>query len=222
MFELTLTFDNGPTPRVTDAVLDVLASYQIRATFFVLGEKLSEPAGRRVAGRAHEEGHWIGNHTWSHPAPFGQWADRQDPTSEIVRTQDLMGSLAHPDRFFRPPGGGGYLDRRLLSAKALRCIRSQGMTLVLWNAIPRDWEDPDNWPAAGLEQCRRNERSLMVLHDTDTGAMRNLPRFIGSVLDAGGRFRQRFPPDCVPILRGELTGPIDRYVTLERGKEHIQ
>jgi peptidoglycan/xylan/chitin deacetylase (PgdA/CDA1 family) len=66
MFDLTLTFDNGPDPETTPRVLDVLALRSIRSTFFVVGNKLSTPEGRGLARRAHEEGHWIGNHTWSH------------------------------------------------------------------------------------------------------------------------------------------------------------
>jgi hypothetical protein len=66
MFDLTLTFDNGPEPETTPFVLDVLARRSLRTTFFVVGHKLSTLEGRRLARRAHEEGHWIGNHTWSH------------------------------------------------------------------------------------------------------------------------------------------------------------
>jgi hypothetical protein len=69
MFDLTLTFDNGPDPETTPFVLDVLARRSLRTTFFVVGHKLSTLEGRRLARRAHEEGHWIGNHTWRHSVP---------------------------------------------------------------------------------------------------------------------------------------------------------
>jgi peptidoglycan/xylan/chitin deacetylase (PgdA/CDA1 family) len=59
--EVTLTFDNGPEPGVTEEVLEVLKREAILATFFVLGAKLADPARRRLAGQAHAEGHWIGN-----------------------------------------------------------------------------------------------------------------------------------------------------------------
>ena len=58
MFDLTLTFDNGPDPETTPFVLDVLARRSLRTTFFVVGHKLSTLEGRRLARRAHEEGHW--------------------------------------------------------------------------------------------------------------------------------------------------------------------
>jgi peptidoglycan-N-acetylglucosamine deacetylase len=215
MLDITLTFDNGPTPGVTEHVLDVLARYAIRTTFFVLGRKLSRADGKSVAGRAHREGHWIGNHTWSHPLPFGQWPETADPGGEILQTQQELSALAHPDRLFRPAGGGGYLDRRLLNARALEYLRAQSMTLVLWNCVPRDWEEPVGWVTIALEQCRRADRPLLVLHDVATGAMDQLPRFIETVLDAGGRFQQEHPPDCVPMRRGEITGPIEQYLTVQ-------
>ena len=71
--EVTLTFDNGPDPEATPHVLDVLAARDLKATFFVVGERLA--AARHLAERAHAEGHWIGNHTWTHRAPFGELED---------------------------------------------------------------------------------------------------------------------------------------------------
>ncbi|MFC3125524.1 polysaccharide deacetylase family protein [Pseudoroseomonas globiformis] len=58
---VTLSFDNGPEPEVTPAVLDVLRARDVPATFFLLGQKLA--AHRAIAERAKAEGHWIGNHT---------------------------------------------------------------------------------------------------------------------------------------------------------------
>ncbi len=53
MFDVTLSFDNGPTQGVTEDVLAVLADHDIRATFFVVGEKVATPAGQHLAARAH-------------------------------------------------------------------------------------------------------------------------------------------------------------------------
>jgi hypothetical protein len=84
---------------------------------------------------------------------------------------------------------------------------------VLWNAIPRDWEDPLGWVETALAQCAAQPWTLLVLHDLPTGAMGRLRIFIERVLDHGGRFRQDFPADCVPILRGEPVGSLEGYVT---------
>jgi peptidoglycan/xylan/chitin deacetylase (PgdA/CDA1 family) len=213
VFDVTLSFDNGPEPEVTPSVLAALRRRDVRASFFVLGRKLLDSAGRRCAEQAAGEGHWIGNHTFSHSVPLGRRPDEAGVgASEIGRTQDLIGELAHPVRPFRPFGGGGNLDDRLLSAASLEYLMKGRYSLVLWNAIPRDWEDPDAWVDRALAQCAAQPWTLLVLHDLPTGAMRHLDRFLGRVAEAGGRFRQEFPPDCVPLREGEIALPVDRYV----------
>jgi peptidoglycan/xylan/chitin deacetylase (PgdA/CDA1 family) len=117
-----------------------LAACGLRATFFVLGDKLRDP--RALAERAHAEGHWIGNHTYNHLAPLGLSAERGIAASEITRTEALVGDLAHERRFFRRTGGG-LLDQRLLSPEALQQLQKGGYTCVLWNTIPEHWAYPE-------------------------------------------------------------------------------
>lgn len=199
---------------MTPRVLDVLNLAGIKTTFFVLGEKLADPKSRAVAKEAAAEGHWIGNHTKRHRVPLGIANDDVEVLSEILDTQALIGELAHPDRLFRPFGGGGALGQHLLNETAVRVLKEEKMTCVLWNAIPRDWEDPRGWAETAIAQCLGQPWSLMVLHDLPTGAMGRLRIFIDRVLDHGGRFRQDFPPDCVPIRRGEVVGDLKPYVTI--------
>jgi peptidoglycan/xylan/chitin deacetylase (PgdA/CDA1 family) len=212
MFDLTLTFDNGPEPEATPQVLDVLARRGLRTTFFVIGEKLATSAGRRLAARAHADGHWIGNHSYTHSQPFGLRTEADAAEREIGRTQDLIGALAHPKRLFRPFAGGS-LDRRLLSGAVVDYLVREKFTCVLWNAIPRDWSDPDGWVERALGQCRERPWTLMVLHDLPTGAMGHLDAFLDRVAALGGRLRQDFPPDCLPIVEGIIVRPIEGYVT---------
>ncbi|RTM08328.1 MAG: polysaccharide deacetylase family protein [Bradyrhizobiaceae bacterium] len=213
MHDLTLTFDNGPDPDVTPRVLDILAARGIKTTFFVIGEKLADPARRRLAERAHGEGHWIGNHTFTHSVPLGEQSGRDTAEREIGRTQAAIGDLAHPQRWFRPFGGGGNLDRRLLKPSVVDYLTRNRHSCVLWNSIPRDWDDPDGWTARALDQCSRQPWTLMVLHDLPTGAMAHLDRFLDRAAAAGARFRQDFPPACVPIREGEIALPINDYVS---------
>jgi len=209
MFDLTLSFDNGPTPEVTPHVLDVLCRHRVKSTFFVIGQKVAQQ--KALAERAHAEGHWIGNHTWSHSVPFGlMTADAA--VQEFDRTQQAIGWLLHHHHFFRPYGQGGNLDNRLLSRAVLEYLARETATIVLWSALPRDWNDPDGWVERALAQIAAQPWSLMVLHDLPTGAMRHLDRFLGLVADRGGRVRQDFPPDCLPMIDGRLTQPLDRYL----------
>jgi peptidoglycan/xylan/chitin deacetylase (PgdA/CDA1 family) len=211
--DVTLTFDNGPEPGATEQVLAVLGKEQILATFFVLGAKLADPARRKLAARAHAEGHWIGNHTMTHGVPFGKLQTPGAATREIREAQNLIGELAHPDRLFRPFGGGGALGPHLLNQEAVEVLRLEKMTCVLWNAIPRDFAEPENWVERALAQCAAQPRTLLVLHDLPNGAMKQLARFISSIREQGGSFRQDFPPECVPIRRGEALVPLTPYVT---------
>jgi peptidoglycan-N-acetylglucosamine deacetylase len=211
--DVTLTFDNGPEPAATPRVLDELARADIKATFFVLGSKLADPERRAIAKRAHAEGHWIGNHTWSHREPLGRVTDPARVLAEIIDTEAAIDELGHPDRLFRPFGGGGAIGQHLLSAGAVEVLRKERMTCVLWNALPRDWEDARGWAETAIAQCLSQPWSVLVLHDLPTGAMGRLRIFIDRVLDHGGRFRQDFPPQLVPIRRGEVLAPLGAYVT---------
>ena len=213
MFDLTLSFDNGPEPDVTPLVLDTLAKRGIRATFFVIGEKLADPERRRLAIRARDEGHWIGNHTYTHTIPLGEQKDTDTAEREIGRTQAAIGDLVHPHRWFRPFGGGGNLDARLLKPSVVDYLADHKHSCVLWNAIPRDWDDPDGWVDRALDQCRAQAWTLMVLHDLPTGAMNRLDDFLDRAKASGARFRQDFPPDCVPIRDGRITRPIQDFVS---------
>jgi peptidoglycan-N-acetylglucosamine deacetylase len=214
MFEVTLTFDNGPEPSVTPMVLDVLSRHSVLSTFFVLGHKLADPAARACAERARAEGHWIGNHTWTHTIPLGERPGADIVLQEIERTQAEIGRLSSDPPLFRPNGSGGNLDHRLLSPEAAARLRAGGYSCVLWNSIPRDWLSPDDWVETALLQITEQPWTLMVLHDIPSGAMRHLDRFLVEVRHCGGRFRQDFPPSCVPITAGKVTGPLANFTTL--------
>ncbi|OKO77201.1 polysaccharide deacetylase family protein [Bradyrhizobium sp. NAS96.2] len=213
MFDLTLTFDNGPEPDVTPLVLDVLRERGIKTAFFVIGEKLGDPERRRLAARAHDEGHWIGNHTFTHSTPLGLQPGVDTAQREIGRTQAVIGELAHPNRWFRPFGAGGNLDGRLLKPSVVDYLAQHKHSCVLWNAIPHDWDDPDGWTERALEQCRTQPWTLLVLHDLPTGAMAHLDDFLDRAAANGARFRQDFPPQCVPMRNGEIALPILDYVS---------
>jgi peptidoglycan/xylan/chitin deacetylase (PgdA/CDA1 family) len=209
---LTLTFDNGPFPDVTPGVLDVLARFGVTASFFVCGRDVADPARRAIVAQAKAAGHRIGNHTLTHRVELGTTDDPAVVAREIGDAQAALGDLAAPERWFRPYGAGGVLGPRLLGATAVRYLRDGGYTCVLWNSVPRDWEDPEGWPERALADVARQEWTLLVLHDIPTGAMAALPSFLERALAGGATIVADFPPSCMPIVRGEVAGALDAYV----------
>lgn len=205
---ITLTFDNGPTAETTPMVLDTLAKHAARAVFFVVGRRIEDPGLRDLAVRARDEGHLVGNHTYSHARQFGDMAAPIDAVDEIDRTQTLLGDLAGPERFFRPYGRGGTLDRRLLNGVAVEHLKAQAFTMALWTCVPRDWEDPDGWQGRALAECAASPWPVVVLHDLPTGAMAHLDQFLGALADRGVELRTDFPEHTTPILRGRQIGDI--------------
>jgi len=211
---ITLTFDNGPTEDITPAVLATLRRFGVRSTFFVLGQNITSEAARKLIEQAADEGHWVGNHTYTHSVPLGQLEGDDVPYLEIGRTQELIGAISHPSKFFRPFGGDGSLGRHLLSPQAFEFLRQARYTCVLWNSVPRDWENPDGWVEIALAQARALEWALIVLHDYDTGAMCHLESFLSTALEEGFEFAQEFPPDCVPMERGIVKHPMNAFIAL--------
>jgi len=197
---LTLSFDNGPEPGATPHVLDILKARGIAATFFVIGEKLR--AHRALAERALAEGHWVGNHTQTHGTPLGRRT--ADEARAEIEAADAWLSGLNPDRLFRPNGGGGRIGPHLLHRATLPWLAEQRRTVVLWNAIPRDWDDPEGWPDRALAlHAAATQPLLMVLHDLNNGAWRQLDRVLGRLVDAGAEFTQDFPEHCLALRDGE-------------------
>lgn len=159
--EIALTFDDGPNPAWTPRLLDVLAEYDARATFFMLGSHAAaEPAlVRRIAAA----GHGIGNHTWSHPNLARTAAPKI--REELARTsQALEQIIGAPIGHFRPPYGA----RR---PAVFRIARELGMEPVLWNAMTTDWSDGSAERIAARlgkkidRMQRRAYAANVVLHD---------------------------------------------------------
>jgi peptidoglycan/xylan/chitin deacetylase (PgdA/CDA1 family) len=209
---VTLSFDNGPEPNVTPGVLDTLARHSIKASFFVMGRKVGTPEGRALATRASAEGHWIGNHTYSHTQPLGE-LDRASAVREFEQAEESLAWLNQTPRLFRPYGRAGKLGRHLLHPAVVERLVSGKYSCVLWNCVPQDWRDPEGWITTALRQCRSKDWSLIVLHDQPTGAMKHLDRFLTLLKESNIPIVQEYPDDCVPMREGRIVGRMEDWTS---------
>lgn len=127
---VALTFDDGPDPRFTPQVLNVLHKQGVKATFFVVGNRAKKfPA---LVKRIHHEGHLIGNHSFSHPN-FGKRSLKQFQ-AEILSTEKIIQqTFGHRPKLIRPPYGE-------IKEPQIQWAKRNGYTVVNWNVDSLDWK----------------------------------------------------------------------------------
>ncbi|MEP7113312.1 MAG: polysaccharide deacetylase family protein [Ilumatobacteraceae bacterium] len=201
---VTLTFDNGPTPGITEPVLDLLAVHSVPATFFAIGRKLATPAGQALGRRIVGDGHRLGGHTWSHSTQFGA-ADEATITEELTTTRAAVEDAGGDGLLFRPYGAGGVIDERLMNSFGAASLRSSGYTCVLWNVLPGDWKDQAGWVDQAVSDIDRHPWSVVVLHDVADAALARLDEFLTCVAHRDPTWSQDFPDECTPIRNGVAT-----------------
>lgn len=185
--EVMLTFDDGPSVPYTGQILDILRAKNVKATFFLCGA--SAERYPELVRRIRDEGHEIGNHTWSHPWLY--LAGREAMAAEIDRTQDVLEKITGTRPvWFRPPYGvRGFPLPGLL--------RERGMKMMLWSDRGRDGAlDADG--IAGITLAQLHPGAIVLLHDgfeakapglVDRSAtVAALPRIIDGARRAGYRF----------------------------------
>ena len=212
---VTLTFDNGPTPGVTDHVLDILAERSLRAIFFVVANRVAgDAAARGLLTRMVGDCHWVGNHSLTHGRPLGELRE-QETIAEIATAHDILREFTGENFLFRPWGTEGQLDRRCLNRSAVNYLVSGKHTCVLWNSVPRDWADPGGWVDRALTDIRAREHTVVVIHDLPSGAMNELPRFLDELRRKEVAVTAELPTECVPIVDGRLVSPVDHLMPLD-------
>lgn len=127
---VAITFDDGPDKTYTPQILDILKSHQVKATFFLIGEKANEHPD--VVKRIYAEGHDLGNHTWNHRQLSKMPA--ADIEAEIARTDDLLKKTSGTaPKLFRSPYGETSED-------IMRTAAQTGHSVIGWSVDTRDWE----------------------------------------------------------------------------------
>ncbi len=155
---VALTFDDGPSPRCTPKIVNLLKRYGARATFFVLGERVEQYPGLvRAEVRA---GCQVGNHTFDHPRLTR--ADQATVDREIERTSldlDLLGCASSP-RLFRPPYSA-------YNSRVLSYLTHTSRRLVLWGIDSGDWQGLDAETIAKNVLSRVRPGAIIIFHDGD-------------------------------------------------------
>ncbi len=210
---VTLTFDNGPTPGITERVLEILERHGIRSTFFVIGRKLADRAAASLPREAHAAGHWIGNHTFSHSVAFGDRPEADFAADEIDNAQRAIGELSHPNKLFRPYGNSGLIGPHLLSRASVDYLLANRFQTVLWNSVPGDWKDAAGWVETCIAQVLENEWSVVVLHDIESGCLPHLPELLQRLNDLGAVFEQDFPESVILTRAGRTVNLSPEYVS---------
>jgi peptidoglycan-N-acetylglucosamine deacetylase len=152
---VALTYDDGPSPEATPAILSCLAEHGARATFFVVGRAVERHP--ELVARIAADGHEVGNHAYSHRR--GGELDDDDLVAEIRRTSDLVEAAAgRAPALFRPP----YGDDR---TRSTRLARSLGLRTVLWSVDSGDWRGLPAAEVAKRVLARARPGAVVLLHD---------------------------------------------------------
>lgn len=165
--KLALTFDDGPHPEYTPELLDRLDQLQLRATFFVIGNRAAQHHDliRRIAAAGHE----LANHTYTHSEPAQTATSRF--LDEVRRTDELLLSITGQcSRTVRPPKGE-------LTLSKLRGLWQLQKTVALWNVDPKDFHmrnsaEMSQWCDAYLPQ----DGDIVLFHDNQPYAISALNR----------------------------------------------
>jgi len=154
---MALTFDDGPHPQYTGQILDILKKYNAKATFFIVGENVEK--NKKLLIRELEEGHELGNHTYSHPNSFTTSLSKLK--EEVLRTDRAIYNATgtHP-KHFRSPGGA-------FDSEIVAMSKQFNYDFVLWTW----WEDTKDWSRPGVNKivnrvlsCPQNG-DIVLFHD---------------------------------------------------------
>jgi peptidoglycan-N-acetylglucosamine deacetylase len=176
---IAMTFDDGPSQKLTPKLLDLLAAHHIKATFFVIGQNVVEHP--EVVQRAAREGHEIGNHTWSHPN-LGKMSD-ENVRRELQKTDDAIKSaIGVRPTLMRPPYGS-------ITTHEKKWIHEDfGYQIILWDVDPLDWKRPG--PTVVCNRILKETRagSIVLSHDIHPGTIEAMPATLAQLEAKGFKF----------------------------------
>ncbi|WAL99373.1 polysaccharide deacetylase family protein [Streptomyces sp. Je 1-369] len=177
---MVLSFDDGPDPRYTPGILHTLRKHDVRAMFFVCGEMAVDNVDllRRMA----DDGHLIGNHTWSHP--LLPRLDRAAMREQMERTCDVIEeATGEPPEWFRAPYGAWNRNAFQLGAEL-------GMEPLAWTVDTLDWTEPGAATIVRRVRAGAGPGVVVLSHDAGgdrSGSVEALHTYLPELLDSGYR-----------------------------------
>ena len=174
---IALTFDDGPGP-YTAQLLDILDQHGAKATFFLIGSKVSAQAD--VLRRMHSRGHQLGNHSWSHPElpklPVDQIAGEIDRTNDAIKQ-----ATGVKPSILRPPYGA-------VNGVVLEQLRLRGMSSILWSVDTRDWADRNSDIVCSRAVAGAHPGAIILMHDIHQTSVGAVPCILSALKQQGYSF----------------------------------
>lgn len=173
---VAMTFDDGPHPTLTPLLLDILKARGLRATFYLIGRRVV--TWPDIVKRIADEGHEIGNHSWSHPNLAGY--SNAGVLSQIDRTSDAIFKLTgRPPVTFRPPYGAFTQRQRVM------LHNTRKLPTILWSVDPQDWRRPGASVVASRILSHSRPGAIILTHDIQHGTVRAMPRTLDGLTARG-------------------------------------
>ena len=176
---IAMTFDDGPSAKLTPHLLDILKERNMHVTFFVLGEMVKQHP--EIVKRAIAEGHEVGNHSYDHPQ-LSKLSD-EAVRSQLDRTKELItAATGKPLIYMRPPYGALTKEQRKWIHDDL------GYQIILWDVDPLDWKRPG--PSVVEDRILQGTRSgsIILSHDIHPGTVEAMPDTFDKLLAKGFKF----------------------------------
>lgn len=151
-----LTFDDGPTPEITEWVLAELKKHEAKATFFCIGNNIEKHPS--IFSKILQEGHAIGNHTFNH---LNGWkTNKMDYVQNALQCEKAIEAFAYKSKLFRPPYGK-------IKPSQAKALRDKGYQVIMWDVLSADFDQQIS-PEQCLENVLRNvaSGSIIVFHDS--------------------------------------------------------
>ena len=176
---IAITFDDGPSPKLTPMLLDTLKKRGIKAPFFVVGQNAAEFPD--ILKREVAEGHEIGNHSWSHPQLNRLSAD--GVAAQIEKTNAaIRAAIGHDPVLIRPPYGAtnAKLDHRF--------NEQYGMKVILWDVDPLDWKYHNSARVEREILSQTKPGSIILVHDIHATSVAAMPETLDALIAKGYKF----------------------------------